>query len=45
MIKRKKIYENVYWKPKRAIYANGEKKNSVRDPARLKIRKGGLGKN
>ena len=36
----------VDWKPEMAAYIKGEQKNkSVREPARLKTRKGSIGKN
>ena len=41
-----KIYEKLDWKPERAVYTKEtKKKKSVRELARLKTRKDGIGKN
>ena len=50
LTKKKKKQKELGWKPERAIYAKGElekkkKERKVREPARLKTRKGDLGKN
>ena len=48
--KKKKKQKEIGLKPERAIYVKGElekkrKRKKVREPTRLKIRKGNLGKN